>query len=118
MFKTHKVTVEGSLNNSETSLQIYKILPIESRVNTWAEEIYFAIPVSCKPQNPTLDVEVGDIAYWPEGRCLCIFFGRTPLSIDDKPRPASEVNVVGKVISDPSILKNIKSGDRIAVVKK
>jgi hypothetical protein len=33
------------------------------------------------------------------------------------PRPASKVNIVGKVLGDVSILKNIKSGDKITVTK-
>jgi hypothetical protein len=117
IFKTSKVNLEGELNNSQTSLKIYEKLPFEAKANTWGEEIYFEIPVSLKPENATLDVEVGDIAYWPEGNCLCIFFGRTPASINNKPRPASEVNIIGKVIGDTPILKNIKSGDKITVNK-
>ena len=117
IFKTSKVTIEGELNNSQTSQKIYEKLPFEAKVNTWGEEIYFKIPVSLKPEKATLDVELGDIAYWPEGECLCIFFGRTPVSTSNKPRPASEVNIVGKVTGDPSILKNIKSGDKMRVDK-
>ena len=115
IFKTSEVTIEGELNNSQTGLKIYEKLPIEAKVNTWGEEIYFEIPVSLKPENATLDLEVGDITYWPEGSCLCIFFGRTPVSINNKPRPASEVNIVGKVTGDISNLRNIKPGDKIIV---
>ena len=116
IFKTSKVTIEGKLNNSQTALKIYEKLPLIAKVNSWGDEIYFEIPLSFKPEDATLDVEVGDIAYWPQGQCLCIFFGRTPVSTNNKPRPASEVNIVGKVIGDATILKNIKSGDKITVV--
>jgi hypothetical protein len=118
VFKTSKVTLEGMLNNSETSLKIYEKLPIEAKVNTWGEEIYFKIPLSLKPENATLDVEAGDIAYWPQGRCLCIFFGRTPVSVDNKPVPASEVNIIGKVSGDLNALKIISPADKITVTKK
>jgi hypothetical protein len=117
IFKTSQATIDGSLNDSEISRQIYEKLPIDSKVNTWAEEIYFPVPVNCKPENPTLVVKIGDIAYWPEGKCLCIFFGRTPISTDDQPKPASEVNIVGKIKGDLSILKKIKDGDKISVKK-
>lgn len=118
LFKTSKVIIEGNLNDSETATMIYKNLPLESKVNTWGEEIYFEIPVGCKPENATLNVKIGDVAYWPEGSCLCIFFGRTPASIDDKPRPASEVNIVGRIIGDLSVLKEIKSQDKIEVRRR
>ena len=116
LFKTSKVTIEGELNDSQTAPKIYEKLPLEAKANTWGEEIYFEIPLSCKLENATLDVEVGDIAYWSEGNCLCIFFGRTPVSINNKPKPASEVNIVGKVTGDVSTLRNIKSGDKITVI--
>lgn len=116
-FITSKVTIKGELNNSQTAQKIYEKLPFEAKANTWGEEIYFEIPANLKPENATQDVEVGDIAYWPQGACLCIFFGRTPVSTNNKPRPASEVNIVGKVIDEVSILKNIKSGDKITVVR-
>jgi len=115
VFKTSKVTIEGELNNSQTALKIYEKLPLEAKASTWGDEIYFKIPVSLKPENATLDVEVGAIAYWPQGHCLCIFFGKTPVSIDNKPMPASEVNIVGKVTSEISILKDIKAGDTITL---
>jgi len=115
VFKTSKVTIEGELNNSQTALKIYEKLPLEAKASTWGDEIYFEIPVTLKPENATLDVEVGDIAYWPQGHCLCIFFGKTPVSIDNKPMPASEVNIVGKVTSEISILKDIKAGDTITL---
>jgi hypothetical protein len=115
IFKTSKLTIQGKFNDSQAALKIYEKLPLEAKANTWGEEIYFEIPVHCPPENATLEVEVGDIAYWPEGSCLCIFFGRTPVSTSNKPRPASEVNIVGKVTGKLSILKNIKSGDKITV---
>jgi len=118
IFKTPKSTIEGELNSSQTALKIYEKLPFDAKTSTWGDEVYFEIPVSLKPENATLDVEVGDIAYWPQGHCLCIFFGKTPVSIGDKPMPASEVNIVGKIIGDVSLLKNIKSGDKITVTSE
>jgi len=117
VFKTSKVTFEGKLNNSQTAQKIYESLPLEAKVKTWGEEIYFEIPLNLAPENPTLDVEIGNIAYWPEGNSFCIFFGKTPISINNRPKPASEVNIIGKV-TDLTILKNIKSGDRIEITKK
>lgn len=114
-FKTSKVTIKGEFNTSRTASKIHEAMPLTARVNTWGEEIYFRIPVSCEPENVTMDVAAGDIAYWPEGECLCVFFGRTPASIDAKPRPASEVNIVGRISDDLTGLKSIKSGDKIEV---
>lgn len=118
VFKASNLNIEGKLNNSDTAKKIFELLPLDSKVNTWGDEIYFEIPFSHKPENATEDVKVGDIAYWPKGECLCIFFGRTPISVDENPKPASEVNIVGKVTSDISFLKKIESGEKITVFKK
>jgi hypothetical protein len=74
----------GVLNETEAAAKIAEALPIESSANTWGEEIYFEIPVSAKlAPDATAEVSVGDIGYWPPGRALCIFFGKTPASARD-----------------------------------
>jgi hypothetical protein len=115
IFETPRIKFEGELNDSAAAGKIAAKLPVEAKVNTWGDEIYFKVPVSCPPENATLDVQVGDIAYWPEGGCLCVFFGRTPVSADNNPKPASEVNIVGRVAGDVAPLKRIKSGEKIMV---
>ena len=37
----------------------------------------------------------------PRASAFCIFFGRTPASVDDAPRAASPVNPLGSVAGDP-----------------
>ncbi len=118
-----KITIEaGALkfqaefNDTKTAKEIYDKLPIESSANTWGDEIYFDTGLRLEKENLTLDVKVGDITYWPEGGCLCIFFGRTPASVDDNPRPASGVCVVGRVIDvDIELLRSINYSDVITV---
>lgn len=101
--------------DNPTAGKISASLPIESRAKTWGDEIYFDTGIAAPVQDATLDVEVGDIAYWPQGKCLCIFFGRTPVSSSDKPVPASEVVIVGKVSVQPELLREVKSGAKIRV---
>ncbi|MFQ5951822.1 MAG: cyclophilin-like fold protein [Candidatus Omnitrophota bacterium] len=115
ILKTQKVSVTAQFDDSEVSRKILKALPLLSKVSTWGEEIYFPIPVDISSGEGTLDVNIGDIAYWPEGSCLCVFFGRTPVSTSEKPVPASEVLLVGKVIEGIDGLKKIKSGEKITV---
>jgi hypothetical protein len=56
-----------------------------------------------------LDAEIGDVGWWPEGSCFCIFFGKTPSSLDEKPKPYSEVTVIGKIDVNQEIIKKLKS---------
>ena len=62
-------------------------------------------------------VEIGDVAYWPSGQALCVFFGHTPASRGDEIRPASAVNVIGSVEGDPTVLKQVKAGSHVRVEK-
>lgn len=95
--------------------KIDQALPISSRVKVWGDEIYFNIGVDASAEGATIDIEAGDVAYWPEGRCLCIFFGKTPMSISDKPVPASEVVIVGKTDVDPEMLRKVGPETKITV---
>lgn len=110
-----EVSAIAELRNTPTAKAIYNALPIEASANRWGDEIYFPIPVNLDVEpNAKEVVEVGDIAYWPEGLCFCIFWGRTPASKGNEIRAASKVNVFGK-IKDAKIFEKVKNGDLITV---
>ncbi len=110
------INLEFEFLDNPTANKIKESLPIESEAQIWGDEIYFDTGVTAAVQKATTEVEVGDIAYWPSGRCLCIFFGRTPASTSDRPVPASEVVVVGRARVDPKVLRKVKSGSKIIVL--
>jgi hypothetical protein len=66
-------------------------------------------------ENPQETVELGDLGYWPPGSSFCIFFGPTPVSRGDEIRPASPVNVFGKVVGNPRVFKKVKDGDLVRI---
>ena len=101
--------------NPKTARAVWERLPIEARVATWGDEIYFPIPVRMREENPQETVELGDLGYWPPGNSFCIFFGRTPVSRGGEIRPASPVNVFGRVLGDPRVFKRVRSGDKIRI---
>jgi len=103
--------------NPKTAQAVWNALPITGNTNTWGEEIYFGIPVEIDEENSQQVVELGDLAYWPQGNGFCIFFGRTPVSVGDEPRAYSPVNVFGKVIGDPKIFKRVRNSEEIKIEK-
>lgn len=110
--------VEAELNESKTARLIREALPIEAKVNTWGEEIYFAIPVKTGLEEGAREVvSSGELGYWPTGHAFCIFFGPTPASRGDEIRAASAVNVIGKVLGDPKVFLNVKDGVKIVLEK-
>ncbi len=108
------VQAEATLNESPTATMIWNALPIEARGNTWGDEIYFSIPVNAQQERDARDlVAVGELGYWAPGTAFCIFFGRTPASTDDRPRAASPVNIIGKVIGDATVFRTVSSGAKV-----
>ena len=109
------VVMEAELNQSQTAQQIWAVLPIEARGNIWGDEIYFSIPVEAETDNAQEVVELGELAYWPPGTAFCIFFGPTPMSRGAEIRPASPVNVFGKLIGDPKVFKQVSDGTVVKI---
>jgi len=109
--------MEAELNESKTAALLFDKLPISGIVNTWGDEIYFPIPVEAKAENAATLVEEGDLAYWPEGSCFCIFFGPTPASKGSEIRPASPVNLLGRLKGDPKLWKIVEPGSTIRLEK-
>lgn len=116
--KIDGIEVEATLNNSRTAQAIWEALPIVTRINTWGDEVYFAIPVELELEQGQELVAVGDLGYWPTGNAFCIFFGPTPMSRGEEIRPASAVTVFGKVVGDATVLRKAGSGAQITVEEK
>ena len=109
------VSVAATLDGSRTAQAIWDAMPIEAKGETWGDEIYFGIGLALGPESPKAVVEMGDLGYWPPGQAFCIFFGRTPASQGDEIRPASPVNVVGRVTGDATVLKKVRAGTRVRI---
>jgi hypothetical protein len=112
------ITLTAQLNDTPCARAIADGLPLEGNANIWGNEIYFEIPIAIPLADDAVEeVDVGTLAYWPTGSALCIFFGPTPVSTGDKPRAYSPVNVFGKIIEDPAILKKVAGGTPVSVME-
>jgi len=111
-----KVTLAAELNDTPTARALWEALPITGRANLWGEEIYFRIPVQQEAASDArVEMEVGELAYWPPGQAFCIFFGPTPASINQQPRAASPVNPVGRVTETMDRLREVRNGAEVRV---
>jgi len=113
--KAGNIEVTAELNETKTAGAIWDALPIEGHASCWGDEIYFSIPVSLEEEDAQEVVGMGDLGYWPTGTAFCLFFGPTPMSRGQEIRPASPVNVFGRITGDAKVLKQVASGTEITV---
>ena len=108
--------LDAELFDTQCAKAIAGILPIETSSNEWGDEFYFEIPIKMPhDETATTRVKVGDIGFWPPGNALAIFFGPTPMSSGSDPVPASAVNLVGRICSDPTMLKKSRGARNIRI---
>ncbi len=112
-----EVEVAATLHDSASASAIWDALPIAGSANVWGDEIYFRIPVALAEDDAQEVVALGDLGYWPPGNAFCIFFGPTPMSRGNEIRPASPVNVFGRVEGDVTVFKRVASGTRVTIAE-
>ena len=105
-----ELTRVATLSSTATARAIWDALPLEARANRWGDELYFPVPVELEEDDAQEGVRVGDVAYWPPGHAICIFWGPTPASEGEGPRAASPVHVFGHITTDPAAFGSVGSG--------
>jgi len=111
-------TIEADLNSNDTTDLFYSALPKTITMQRWGDEYYGDCGIKVNAaKDARAEMEVGELAIWPAGNALCIFFGPTPASTDDKPRAISKVNPIGKISQDVSFLKNLPVSIQVEVQK-
>jgi len=110
------LTLDAELFDTPTAREIAAALPISSSAMTWGEEVYFEVPVNvAREKDARAVVTPGEIAYWPDGHCIALGFGRTPISQGDECRLASPCNIFAKALGDVKALAKVRGGTKIKV---
>jgi hypothetical protein len=109
-------SVIADLQPGPTVSKLLAVLPCESTVSTWGEEVYFTLPVAAGLEPGARQVvDPGTVCFWVDGRALALPWGRTPASRGDECRLVSACNVLGRIRGDPAALKSARDGETIRV---
>jgi hypothetical protein len=101
-----KVSLRAELNDSPSAKGFLELLPREVSLSRWGDEYYGNCGIKVQEsEDAREDMKVGELALWPPGSALCIFFGPTPASRGREPRAASPVNPIGRLLDDAGPLQ-------------
>lgn len=108
------------LNDSESPITVKAILenlPIEVNINKWGQELYTdRTSIIAQEENAKSEVTALDVAFWPQGNALCLFYGPTPISKGGKIVPYSPVNIVGRIESNQNnIIDRVKDTSKVLI---
>jgi uncharacterized protein len=115
-FQFATLILDAELLDTPTARAVAAALPISSSVLTWGEEVYFEIPVELPAEKDARAVVTpGEIAYWPQGHCIALGYGRTPISSGDETRLASPCNIFAQATGDVRALAKVRPGTTVEV---
>jgi uncharacterized protein len=117
--KNVRIELDDTLS-TKTFKAILDNLPVEVSINKWGEELYTDRTTIAAEQEDSTKIEVNelDVAYWPEGNALYLFYGPTPISKNGKILAYSPVKIIGKIVdfsNKDDILNQIKDGTKVII---
>lgn len=116
IIRIEELELSAELNDSPSAKKLMSLFPLEITMSRWGDEYYGDCGIKAELSKDARDVmKVGELAVWPTGNALCIFFGPTPASRGEEPRAISPVNPVGKLIDSSGPLKKLGSSVRVKI---
>ena len=114
-----EISIELDDSRSPKTVQaILENLPIQVSITRWGDELYTEkTQIIAEEEDAKREVNFLDVAYWPEGNALCLFYGPTPISKDGQILAYSPVNIVGRIIphddEKDDLLEKTKENTRV-----
>lgn len=103
--------LDDSLAPKTVSLFL-KHLPFELDANIWGQgNLHQSHSIFCTAGECKGVVELFDVAFWPTGNAICLFYGPTPIGINGEIKPYSPVSVIGRII-EPYVRVVPKASDQ------
>lgn len=93
----HDISIIVNMKKTLIYLNIWEASPYTSINKKWGDENYFSFDINCPLECDAKSViELGDIVFWPEGKCIALGYGPTAISKGQEIRLISKYNIRGK----------------------
>lgn len=110
---------ELELNNSKSAKTFRQALPMQIEMVRWGDQFNGRSPVWIESDaSAQMEMEIGDVAFWPPGGCICVFFGPTPHSPGLVPKLSSPGIVLGKLKGNVAVLRNLGGTASVFIQEK
>lgn len=96
-----------NLEDNEITKKIWESLPVGYRLCYWGDSLWIQLPLEISQEPKEIDVEAGDVVYWPTGQQIHIYYGKTPISKGDNPELFGPAFNLGKLVEDPNSFKEL-----------
>ena len=112
----HDISIIVNIKKTYTSEKIWEMLPYTSINKKWGNENFFSFDINCPLECDAKSViELGDIVFWPEGKCIAIGYGSTPISKGKEIRLISKCNIWGKSTCNLHRLKKFSGQEKVKI---
>ena len=112
----HDISIIVNMKKTLTSVAIWETLPYTSINKKWGDENYFRFDINCPLECDAKSViELGDIVFWPEGKCIAIGYGPTPISKGQEIRLISKCNIWGESTCNIHRLKKFSGQEKVKI---
>ena len=111
---------EISLYDNTAAHALFESLPRTIGLTRWGDGEYYG-PIGAEIPSSGAKREYfdrGEVALWPEGNAFCVFFGRTPMSADARPRMDSPGVPFGRITKGDVAAFRTMGGTISAVLRR
>ena len=112
----HDISIIVNMKKTLIYLKIWETSPYTSINKKWGDENYFSFDINCPLECDAQSViEFGNIVFWPEGKCIAIGHGSTPISNNQEIRSISEFNIWEKSTCNMHRLKKFSGEEKVKI---
>ena len=112
----HDISIIVIIKKTFTSIKIWKTFSYTLINKKWDDENYFRFDINCQLECDAKSViELGDIVFWPEGKCIAFGYCPTAISNGQAIRLISKYNIWGKSTFNMHRLKKFSGQEKLKI---